>query len=440
MSLDIEWSKLDQSLTVHVKNFLNRHFKSIGKPAFIGDIEVTAFDWGNVTPSIEITDITDPFPEFYEPDPVEEEEEDEDEQVVRAQDETGQTVRRDKKAASELNSRNSVATSTPSIARSTATASIHGGHGRIGPGAGASVTSASTSASASVSGGASATAAVAGTGAAGTGAAGAGRGGGASGEGVMRRGRPSSTPPSMMDFRMPFSSGESEPAYPYPTRMYTNPLSQQQQQQHRFNLMHPFHRSPFVAPQHPSFHQDYYFAPFSPPSVNTAPVVVQDWIDEEEVEPKMEPRPSSVAEEEKSPPSPNARELDFQASLLISYKGDMSMTLLTELRMNYPSMMFMSLPIQLCVRSVEFEATAVVAYIKSMDRVCVSMLEPEDMTHANHGLESLLRDVHIESIVGDKQKQVLKNVGKIEKFIVDQLRKMLDDELVFPSYQCIQLD
>jgi hypothetical protein len=34
---------------------------------------------------------------------------------------------------------------------------------------------------------------------------------------------------------------------------------------------------------------------------------------------------------------------------------------------------------------------------------------------------------------------VLKNVGKIEKFIVDQLRKMLDDELVFPSYQLIQL-
>ena len=35
---------------------------------------------------------------------------------------------------------------------------------------------------------------------------------------------------------------------------------------------------------------------------------------------------------------------------------------------------------------------------------------------------------------------VLKNVGKVERFIVDQLRKMLDDELVFPSYQCIQLD
>lgn len=73
----------------------------------------------------------------------------------------------------------------------------------------------------------------------------------------------------------------------------------------------------------------------------------------------------------------------------------------------------------------------------------------------------MLRDVHIESVVGDEQKQgnnindtslsfslthafwkkkVLKNVGKIEKFIVDQLRKMLDDELVFPSYQLIELN
>lgn len=38
------------------------------------------------------------------------------------------------------------------------------------------------------------------------------------------------------------------------------------------------------------------------------------------------------------------------------------------------------------------------------------------------------------------KKKVLKNVGKIEKFIVDQLRKMLDDELVFPSYQLIELN
>ncbi|OAD02204.1 hypothetical protein MUCCIDRAFT_40510 [Mucor lusitanicus CBS 277.49] len=249
MSLDIDWQKLDSELAGHVQQFLNKHFQAITKPSFIGDIQVKDFQWGNEAPQIEITNITEPFPEFYE-------QEDVDEQDTNAA-----------KAASE------------------------------------------------------------------------------------------------------------------------------------------------------------------------------DWIDDEDIN-RVSDHPSSI------PPASNATinntpstEMDFQVHMLISYKGDMSMTVITELRMNYPSVMFMSLPINLKVRSVEFEATAVVAYIQSMQRVCVSMLEPEDTRAGGAGSKDIGmdRDVHIETVVGDEQKQVLKNVGKIEKFIVDQLRKMLDDELVFPSYQLIQL-
>ncbi|KAI8638516.1 hypothetical protein BD408DRAFT_18240 [Parasitella parasitica] len=219
----------------------------------------------------------------------------------------------------------------------------------------------------------------------------------------------------------------------------------------RFNYMHSFHRSPFVAPQHPFSHSPGLY--FSSPPANLTPnawnssrpssVIEEDWIDDEDIN-RVSDHPASI-----TPPS-NATmtnkpstEMDFQVHMLISYKGDMSMTVMTELRMNYPSVMFMSLPINLRVRSVEFEATAVVAYIQSMQRVCVSMLEPEENRAGGTkdvGMDSLLRDVHIETVVGDEQKQVLKNVGKIEKFIVDQLRKILDDELVFPSYQLIQLE
>ncbi|KAI9488516.1 hypothetical protein BDB00DRAFT_772285 [Zychaea mexicana] len=275
MSLDIEWSKLDQELAVHVQHFLNRHFKSIAKPAFIGDIEVTAFEWGTESPRIEITNITDPFPEFYE--------EEHDDNNADDVDNTGNTGSSD----NNLNDSSHLSTARSTISNPTTTTTS---------------TAATTAANNS------------------------------------------------------------------PTTSQGNP-------------------------QHPRL----------------------------------------------------STEMDFQTSMLISYKGDMSMTLMTELRMNYPSMMFMSLPIQLRIRSIEFESTAIVAYIKSMDRVCVSMLEPEQSEeHVLRGrevsLESLLREVQIESIVGDSQKQVLKNVGKVERFIVDQLRKMLDDELVFPSYQCIQLD
>ncbi|POG74373.1 hypothetical protein GLOIN_2v1576559, partial [Rhizophagus irregularis DAOM 181602=DAOM 197198] len=41
---------------------------SNNKPSFIGDIEISEFDFGTVPPSIEIIDVTDPFPEFYLPD------------------------------------------------------------------------------------------------------------------------------------------------------------------------------------------------------------------------------------------------------------------------------------------------------------------------------------------------------------------------------------
>ncbi|KAI8094641.1 hypothetical protein BDF21DRAFT_330283 [Thamnidium elegans] len=275
MSVDIDWSKLDDTLAGHVQQFLNKHFQTITKPSFIGDLEVTSFGWGNETPQIEIINITEPFPEFYE--------ETEDGQV-------NPTTNVEKSL-------------TPTIV---------------------SVT----------------------------------------------------------------------PSLP-PTDFFSD----------------------------------------------------DDWIDDEEINPNV----SSLPPTSHSSIDKKSTEMDFQVHMSISYKGDMSMTVMTELRMNYPSVMFMSLPINLHVKSIEFEATAVVAYIQSMNRVCVSILEPEEESSGIRGkdigidrissiLYSLLRNVHIETIVGDEQKQVLKNVGKIEKFIVDQLRKMLDDELVFPSYQLVQLE
>src|ERR1700733_9220369 len=65
MSVEVNWSKLDDSLSEKVKEFLNEHFKKITKPSFIGEVEVVSFDWGTEPPQIEITRITEPFDEFY---------------------------------------------------------------------------------------------------------------------------------------------------------------------------------------------------------------------------------------------------------------------------------------------------------------------------------------------------------------------------------------
>lgn len=349
MSLDIDWNKLDSTLATHVQHFLNRQFQNITKPSFIGNIEVTAFDWGTETPQIEITNITDPFPEFYEPEEQQEHEE-------------------------EVNGSKQDNTTTSTIASSSSTT-------------------------------------------------------------------------QSMDNETISSQHQSE--YNTTRLSLNTPLSQQQ----RFNLMHSFHRSPFVGPQHPFINTPTNHVPntFSDDGSSNSDhwnsmleSHQEDWIDDEDI---IHTNHSSSQHTTTTNTNTNTKdkstEMDFQIHMLISYKGDMSMTVMTELRMNYPSVMFMSLPINLRVRSVEFEATAVVAYIQSMNRVCVSMLEPEiegsTRIKDSTGMDSLLRNVHIETIVGDEQKQVLKNVGKIEKFIVDQLRKMLDDELVFPSYQLIQL-
>jgi len=48
----------------------------------------------------------------------------------------------------------------------------------------------------------------------------------------------------------------------------------------------------------------------------------------------------------------------------------------------------------------------------------------------------LLQEIHVESEIGRQEdgKQVLKNVGKVEKFVLEQVRKIFEEEFVFPSY------
>lgn len=49
-----------------------------------------------------------------------------------------------------------------------------------------------------------------------------------------------------------------------------------------------------------------------------------------------------------------------------------------------------------------------------------------------------MKDISIESEVGDSTKQVLKNVSKIESFIADQLKRVVDN-FSFPSYHSFDI-
>ncbi|KAJ1975066.1 Mitochondrial distribution and morphology protein 12 [Dimargaris verticillata] len=68
MSFEIYWDKLDHTVAKTVRERLNTQFAAMDKPDIIGDLEIADLDFGSVPPTVEILDITDPFPEFYWPD------------------------------------------------------------------------------------------------------------------------------------------------------------------------------------------------------------------------------------------------------------------------------------------------------------------------------------------------------------------------------------
>ncbi|CAG8445247.1 4965_t:CDS:2 [Diversispora eburnea] len=83
-----------------------------------------------------------------------------------------------------------------------------------------------------------------------------------------------------------------------------------------------------------------------------------------------------ISEDVEEASSIKKHDTDAQLHISIDYKGDMRMVITTELYMNYPSMMFMSLPIRLTITGFEFSATAVIAYLKRRINFC--FLEPKN--------------------------------------------------------------
>jgi mitochondrial distribution and morphology protein 12 len=48
--------------------------------------------------------------------------------------------------------------------------------------------------------------------------------------------------------------------------------------------------------------------------------------------------------------------------------------------------------------------------------------------------EHMLLDIHLESEIGERGKGVLKNVGKVERFLLEQGRRIISEEFLFPSF------
>ncbi|EIW68599.1 hypothetical protein TREMEDRAFT_31766 [Tremella mesenterica DSM 1558] len=136
-------------------------------------------------------------------------------------------------------------------------------------------------------------------------------------------------------------------------------------------------------------------------------------------------------------PSPPTSLPSLQLHLHLHHNSDLVLTLQTSLQVNYPSLGFMSLPLKLSIVGFTLDADVVLAFSSEKNRVHVCIVD-EDIDIVGLS-QKILPSLIIESEIGDKDSHVLRNVGKVERFISDVVRKTLVEELVWPNFHSIQL-
>ncbi|KAJ9058901.1 Mitochondrial distribution and morphology protein 12, variant 3 [Entomophthora muscae] len=66
MSFQTFWGNITSKFTETIKEELAAQLQAIpNRPSFLGEIKLLTLDFGKVPPEIELTDLVDPFPEFY---------------------------------------------------------------------------------------------------------------------------------------------------------------------------------------------------------------------------------------------------------------------------------------------------------------------------------------------------------------------------------------
>ncbi|CAO2657925.1 Nn.00g071850.m01.CDS01 [Neocucurbitaria sp. VM-36] len=148
---------------------------------------------------------------------------------------------------------------------------------------------------------------------------------------------------------------------------------------------------------------------------------------------------------------------DIQVVAHVQYSGDIKMSLTAEILLDYPMPSFVGIPLKLNITGLTFDGVAILAYIKRRAHFC--FLSPDDADALVGGetgfsglqtdsqgqnprpvqrpkIGGLLENIKVESEIGGQGsgKQVLKNVGKVESFVLEQVRRIFEDEFVYPSF------
>lgn len=471
MSVDINWETVTSgpdgdALAEKIRSFIHDKFQEVPLPRFIRSVKVESFDFGTVSPEVDIKDLCDPFTDFYEEDEDGEfsdsdselaQETPEAEALRRSREQSQHPgLNRDFYSGAARDHSLRIPTDTDSRLsglRSPINLTEHGDHqpprtGTPGIPGGTSNLSYYYMSLGGLSG--------------------------------------SQTPLAAVAGGSPFSSGWPDPATS-PTELESGSLGPDRtaaQQDSR----HGYHRSQLGGEADSN-------SPSRPSTAHTPPSVTSNinnnknsptpsgsqphsHIPLQQPQPQPQPQPGpDIPEATSAPPPPRMREQrtdDLQVVCRLKYAGDITLSLTAEILLDYPMPSFVGLPLKLNITGMSFDGVAVLAYIRRRAHFCFlspedaeALLGPEDenadgsssneseeaaAAHHSSGLRGdthtdggpgvrrkeggLLQEIHVESEIGRKEsgKQVLKNVGKVERFVLQEVRRIFEDEFVFPSF------
>ncbi|PWN95323.1 hypothetical protein FA09DRAFT_281371, partial [Tilletiopsis washingtonensis] len=128
----------------------------------------------------------------------------------------------------------------------------------------------------------------------------------------------------------------------------------------------------------------------------------------------------------------------LQLHLLLRWLStSLRLTLRTALLINHPAPAFLELPLDITLTSLELRAGAVVAFEETQEgrrlHLCLTEAMSDEELQAHSSSEDtlgerLLPALTLESSVGQADKHTLLNVGKVEKFVAELLRKAVVEE------------
>jgi len=434
MSLDIAWDTITagsegEALAEQIRDFVHTKFQQITLPKFINSVHVHTFSFGSACPEVEIKDICDPLPDFYEDD--ESSDESEDAGSVHVRDSRDQSTNQQQDYA-ELTAAqptdNQAPRLNPELITRLAGLDIHGRYST-----GVSRTAQSNA--------------------------------GDHFPGLFPRSGTPGIPGGTSNlgyFHLPISglSGAQTPlaavasgtTFPQakwyhdthspiaPSNLHGRSVvgAQAARSQQQEPGTRPSNANTIPSPDLGS--------PFSPSSPENHP---KSFPHAEKV--SDDPSQDSVS----SPPPLHlhpSQPSDLQVVTRVRYEGNVGMTLTAEILLDYPMPSFVGIPLKLSITGVSFDGVAILAYIRKRMHFC--FLDPDDAEalvgdqlvddqrqDIDRGgrrktVAGLLQEMRVESEIGRKEngKQVLKNVGKVEKFVLEQVRKIFEEEFVFPSY------